>query len=219
MAFLADVQAIKTGLILFRRTDVKHTNWYCRIKLPKEDRYKVISLKTPDLNEARDKALEQDADIRFRLKHGVPIFEKSFADVAMEYSRQRKEAAQAGQLTMRRWRVVDAHIRLHLIPYMGNVQIVHVREDSWRGYPIWRKQHGSGLQLTRPEPVKEGDDAKSGEGKEEKHLPARDGTIRQEMMTFRAIMNYAVSQQYIREGRAPKGRLLLTKARREEFTP
>ena len=34
MAFLIDTQELKPGLIIFRRADVKHRNWYCRIKFP-----------------------------------------------------------------------------------------------------------------------------------------------------------------------------------------
>ena len=45
MTFMTDVQQLRTGLVIFRRTDVKHRKWYCRIKVPKEDRYKTISLK------------------------------------------------------------------------------------------------------------------------------------------------------------------------------
>ena len=32
-SFLMDVEELKPGLILFRRGDVQHRNWYCRIKL------------------------------------------------------------------------------------------------------------------------------------------------------------------------------------------
>lgn len=44
MAFVIDKEELKPGLIIFRRGDVAHNNFYCRIKLPKEDRYKTISL-------------------------------------------------------------------------------------------------------------------------------------------------------------------------------
>ena len=77
VSFLTDVQELKTGRVIFRRADVKHRNWYRRVKVPKEDHYKTISLKTSDINEARDRAFDHDADIRFRVKHEVPIFEKS----------------------------------------------------------------------------------------------------------------------------------------------
>ncbi|MBI3710210.1 MAG: site-specific integrase, partial [Proteobacteria bacterium] len=65
-SFLVDPQELKPGLILFRRSDVQHRNWYCRVKLPSADRYKTISLKTADINVAREKAFDADADVRFR---------------------------------------------------------------------------------------------------------------------------------------------------------
>ena len=49
MAFLIDPQELKPGLILFRRADVQHRNWYCRIKVPGSDRYKTVSLRTADV--------------------------------------------------------------------------------------------------------------------------------------------------------------------------
>ena len=75
MAFLLDVQELKPGLILFRRGDVQHRNWYCRIKLPRADRYKTVSLQTADINAARERAFDDDADLRFRIKHDVPVFQ------------------------------------------------------------------------------------------------------------------------------------------------
>ncbi len=221
MSFLIDVQELKTGLVIFRRTDVKHRNWYCRVRIPKEDGYKTISLKTADITEARNKAFDHDADIRFRVRHEVPIFEKSFAEVAREYSDYQKGVAQSGQITMGRWKAVDSHIRLHLIPYTGNMQIAHVKEDKWKGYPLWRKQNSAEKNLNkRPgaKPVKEGI-AVQEQKNDALGTEAKDGTIRQEMMTFRAIMNYAADKQYIRERQIPKGRLPSDKARREEFTP
>lgn len=117
--FLLDKQELKPGLIMFRRSDVKHRNWYCRVKVPQSSEYKTISLNTPDINEARDKAFDLDADIRFRVKHEIPVFEKSFADIATEFSALQKRRAEAGQITMKRWQTIDGHIRLHLIPYAG----------------------------------------------------------------------------------------------------
>jgi len=54
MTFLIDAQELKTGLIIFRRGDVKHRNWYCRIKPPKADRQKTVCLKTSDIGAARE---------------------------------------------------------------------------------------------------------------------------------------------------------------------
>ena len=32
MAFMVDAQELKPGLVIFRRADVKHRRWYCRVK-------------------------------------------------------------------------------------------------------------------------------------------------------------------------------------------
>ncbi len=51
--FIVDKEELKPGLIIFRRGDVAHRNFYCRIKLPKVDRYKTFSLKTPEAVKAQ----------------------------------------------------------------------------------------------------------------------------------------------------------------------
>ena len=45
MAFVTEKSELKPGLILFRRSDVGYRMWYCRMKMPKADRYKTVSLK------------------------------------------------------------------------------------------------------------------------------------------------------------------------------
>jgi integrase len=196
MGFIMDKEELKPGLIVFRRADVRHKNWYCRVGVPESDQYKTISLKTADLNEARVKAFDYDADIRFRVKHNVPVFEKSFAEVAADYSDYKKQQADAKQITMKRWKTVDGHIRLHLVPYIGNAQILHVGQDKWDGYPLWRKQNRTG-----------DDDA------------ARDGSIRLEMATFRGIMRFAADRSHIPERNVPKGKMPQDHGRREAFSP
>jgi integrase len=220
MAFLTDIEELKTGLIIFRRAVVQHRNWYCRIKIPKEDRYKTVSLKTNDLREARDKAFDHDADIRFRVKHEVPIFEKSFEEVANEYLASQKSVALSGQITLNRWKIVDSYIRLHLVPYMGNIQITLIGDDKWRGYPLWRKENNAPKKPTKigGKPSKKANGT-AAQDDAEPHVPAKDGTIRAEMMIFRAVMNFAADKHYIRERQIPKGKLPSDKGRREEFTP
>jgi hypothetical protein len=51
MAFITEKEELKPGLILFRRGDVDHRMWYCRMKMPKADR-----------SAARERAFDQDAD-------------------------------------------------------------------------------------------------------------------------------------------------------------
>jgi len=54
--------------------------WYCRMKILKADRYETVSLKTTDIDVARERAFDLDADIRFRLKHDVPVFNHPFLE-------------------------------------------------------------------------------------------------------------------------------------------
>ncbi len=197
MSFLVDAQTLKTGLVIFRRADVKHRNWYCRIKLPNADRYKTVSLKTPDINAARDLAFDQDAEVRFSVKHDIPVFNKLFSQVAQEFSAFQKERAEAGQISHHRWRVLDSHIRSQLNRYAGTTQVTQIGKESWASYPVWRQKNGQGRSGGR----------------------VSEGTIRDEMATFRAILGYAARKHYIREAQIPNARLPLSKARREEFTP
>src|SRR5208282_4182284 len=192
MAFLTDVQELKPGLIIFRRTDVKHRNWYCRVRIPKDDAatpdiianpYKTISLGTPDNHEARSKAFDHDAEIRFKVKHQVPIFSKTFAEVAKEHVDSQKSLADSGQITINRYKTVEVYVRLHLIPYVGHLQITMVGEDRWKSYPAWRRQH---TKITNKH------------GKEIDGGTVTDTTIRHELKTFRSIMLLAAEKQYIR---------------------
>ncbi len=147
MAFLVDTQELKPGLIIFRRADVKHRLWYCRIKVPKTDRYKTVSLKTADIDAARERAFDQDADVRFRIKHEVPIFNRPFSQIAKDFVDLQKERAEAGQIAMKRWKNVESVVRVNLNRYVGSVQINLIGQDRWLGYPLWREKNGEGWRL------------------------------------------------------------------------
>jgi len=99
MAFVTDKEELKSGLIIFRRGDVEHRMWYCRMKMPKADRYKTVSLKTSDKEAARERAFDQDADIRFRIKHDVPVFNHPFREVGREYLLIQEARAQRGEIS------------------------------------------------------------------------------------------------------------------------
>jgi integrase len=196
MSFLLDVQELKPGLIIFRRSDVKHRQWYCRIKVPQQNRYKTVSLKTADIDAARGRAFDHDADVRFRIKHEVPIFNRPFSQVAQDYADLQEDRAKAGEITKHRHENVVSIIRTQLTPYAGSNQVNLVGQDKWEKYPLWRRSNGKGIN-----------------GR------VSDATIRTEMSIFRSIMVYAAGRKYIPESHIFKGKLPLSKARREEFTP
>lgn len=193
--FLIDAQELKPGLILFRRGDVAHRRWYCRVRLPKADRYKVVSLKTSDIETAKERAYDEDAEIRFKLKHEVPVFNRTFSQVAKTFSDLQLDRVEAGQISRHRWVVVDSVIRTALEPYVGSTQITLVSQEHWSGYPLWRKKNGRGV-----------------------HGRISDATIRNEMSIFRSVMVYAQGKKLVPESLKFGGKLPLAKVQREEFT-
>src|SRR5262245_39838237 len=119
MGFMVDTQELKPGLVVFRRADVKHKRWYCRIKLPGSAQYKTVALKTANATEAGDQAYDHDAELRFKIKHEVPVFDRKFSEVAKQFSTFQKERSEIGAITHHRWRVMDSHIKTQLNPYVG----------------------------------------------------------------------------------------------------
>jgi integrase len=200
MAFILDKQELKPGLVIFRRSDVKHRNWYCRLKVPNADRYKTYCLKTADINVAKDKAFDHDSELRFKVKHAMPIFQKSFSQVAKEYSDFQKQRATAGEITMKRWQTEDGYIRTQLNPYIGNMQITLIGAEKWKAYPLWRRSSGKGRGADKR---------------------VSDWTIRAEMAVFRSVMLFAARKKYTSENAAifNMRNLKLGKPRGEAFTP
>lgn len=233
MTFLLDAQELKTGLIIFRRGDVKHRNWYCRIKLPRADRYKTVCLKTSDVDAAKERAFDEDADLRFRIKHDVPIFNRPFSAVAKEFLAQQRERAEVGEITPNRLATIDSAIHVQLNRYVGSVQINQLGPDRWTGYAIWRRKDA--IKRKQEEDERKGREAEAegralakvrAEAPKDRRGRARaptgevsDATIRTEMSIFRSIMVYAAGKKFINESQIFKGKLLLAKVRREEFTP
>lgn len=237
MAFLLEPQELKDGLIIFRRGDVKHRKWYCRIKLPNADRYKTVCLKTTDVDAAKERAFDEDADLRFRIKHDVPIFNRPFSAVAKDFLAEQKVRVKIGDITAKRLETVDSAIYCQLNTYVGSVQINQLGRDRWTGYPTWRRLDALERKAVEDERQTRLREAEQANDKRELarlraaaprdrkgriRLPTgvvSDASIRTEMSIFRAIMAYAADKKLINEGQVFDGRLPLAKVRREEFTP
>jgi len=226
MAFIIDKEELKPGLIIFRRTDVGHRNWYCRIKLPKADRYKTYSLKTPNVEAAKDRAFDYDADVRFRLKHDVPVFNRPFIDVAREYLATQVARAKRCEISAERPKKLRAIIEGALNDYMGATQVHLIGDELWGGYPGWRRENGAGryrrngtreVSTAMAATLAEKDTAARAKAlqsrgirhvKATKAVPAAslddnntvafisDSTIKLEMSIFGAVMNFAIKKRY-----------------------
>jgi len=196
MSFVLDKEQIKPGLIIFRRGDVGHDDFYCRVRIKGEDRYKTISLKTADRNTARDMAMEADADIRLQLKHDIPVFNRPFSQVADEYADMQKRRANAGEISQARAVNVRNKVDGPLKTYLGTTQIRLVTQDRWSEYPLWRRENGIG---------------RAGR-------TISDSTIRIEMSILAAIIRFAVGKRYVPASHLFEGMPKLKTNRREAFT-
>lgn len=196
MAFIIDKEELKPGLIIFRRGDVAHRNFYCRIKLPKEDRYKTISLKTAEVTAARQMAYRKDADLEFRIEHNVAIFNRPFRQVAEEYLATQQRRANAGEVSQDRVKNLKNAYNKALDDYVGSTQIHLIGQDRWSSYPTWRRENGK--------------------GRFREHIS--DSTIAFEMGAFKAVMTYAVGKRYVPASHRFEGKPKLKTMRRDEFT-
>ncbi|WP_089838108.1 hypothetical protein [Granulicella pectinivorans] len=113
------------------------------MKMPKADRYKTVSLKTTDREAARERAFDQDADVRFRIQHDVPVFNRPFRDVAREYLLTQEARAKRGEISSARPKKLRAVIESTLDRYAASTQIHLIGDERWGGYPAWRRETGA----------------------------------------------------------------------------
>jgi integrase len=246
MTFIIDKEELKPGLIIFRRADVAHRNWYCRIKLPKADRYKTFSLKTANIEAAKERAFDYDADVRFRLKHDVPVFNRPFIEVAREYLATQDARAKRGEISVQRPKKLRAIIESVLNDYVGSTQVHLIGDELWQGYPAWRRENGAGrfrrngtrevsAAVATAIAAKEASSRAKAlhsrgirYGKTVKAPPATpldskavafisDSTIKLEMSVFGAVMNFAIKKRYTPASTRFDERPKLKIMRRDEF--
>ncbi|MEJ0027709.1 MAG: site-specific integrase [Rhizomicrobium sp.] len=149
MAFMMDKEEVKRGVVIFRRADVDHKDWYCRMRLPKQDRYKTVSLKTPYIEDARRMAGEQEIELRVAIKHDMPLFNRPFRQIAKDFLAEEELRAKAGQITYERVKRIRSVIESKLNAYVGSIQINLIGSDRWENYPNWRRAYGEG-RMARP---------------------------------------------------------------------
>ncbi len=246
MAFIADKEQLKPGLIIFRRSDVEHRNFYCRVKLPKVDRYKTVSLKTADISGAREKAFEYEMEVRLKIKNDLPVFNRSFATIADEYLQTQRARHRRGEVGPSRIKNIETMLG-PLVDYVGSTQVHLIGPDMWTGYPAWRRTNGLGLvgrcgfrertEAEKREFLKAAADARAKRMRpgarrrmerdlspEEEERRAKyvaivsDATILSEMSIFAGVMRYAISKGHVPAHHAFGPRPKLKEVRREEFT-
>jgi integrase len=115
---------------------------------------------------------DQDADIRFRVKHDVAVFNRPFRQVAEEYLQTQQRRADTGEVSHDRVKDLRNAFKKALEDYVGSTQIHLIGQDRWAGYPTWRWENGKGRFRA--------------------HIS--DSTIAFEMGALNAVMNFAITK-------------------------
>ena len=188
MAFITDKEELKPGLIIFRRGDVMHRNFYCRVKLPKDDGYKTIALGTPNPQSARDRAFASSMTCRYSTGPSGK-------------SRRNLSPCSSAALTQARFPSRASKISKNVLlgalgRYVGSARIHLVGQDRWAAYPTWRRENGK--------------------GRHRDHIS--DATIDFEMGAFNAAMNFAIRKRYVPANQPFEGKPKLKTMCRDEFT-
>jgi integrase len=244
--FIVDKETIYPGLIIFRRADVQHQQWYCRVKLPKAERYKTVALKTTDAATARQLAMKQENRVQFSLENDMPVFNRPFLSVAREYLATQEERASRHEIGEGRVQKMRSIIEQVLNDYVGTTQVSRIGQETWDGYPAWRRATGRGRNLRNGAREVSGELADALLDKEtaarqrarvarglhptkragEPNAPVipklvpmiSDSTIRFEMSIFGAVMNYAIKKKYAPASQRFDERPKLKVMRRDAFS-
>lgn len=194
--FVVDKEVLNKGLIIFRRGDVQHREFYCRIRVQGERRYKTIALQTDDITTARTKAYDAQVEIRYAVKNDMPVFNRSFREVAEEYLKLMERRQTVGEVSLHRYKNLQSRLNGVLNDYVGAKQVHNIKQEEWQEYPSWRRANGKGRIRAR----------------------ISDSTIGAEMTVFSAVMNYAIQKRYVPASHRFEGKPKLKGSRRDEFT-
>ncbi len=194
--FVIDKEVLNKGLIIFRRGDVLHREFYCRVRVQHERRYKTIALKTEDRTTARTLAQDAQVEVRYAVKHDMPIFNRSFREVADEYLRIMERRKDLGEVSLHRYKNLQSRLNGVLNDYVGTKQVHLITQEIWKEYPSWRRANGKGRIRER----------------------ISDSTIGAEMTVFNSVMSYAIQKRYVPASHRFDGKPKLKGSRRDEFT-
>lgn len=194
--FIIDKEVLNKGLIIFRRGDVQHREFYCRVRVQHERRYKTVALMTEDKATARTLAHDKQAEVRYAVKHDVPIFNRSFREVTEEYLKIMERRQDLGEVSLHRFKNLQSRLNGVLNDYVGSKQVHNITQDDWKEYPSWRRVNGKGRIRAK----------------------ISDSTIGAEMTVFNAVMNFAIQKRYVPSSHRFEGKPKLKGSRRDEFT-
>lgn len=172
-------------VVVFKRPTVKKPVWNARFALNGHPRYIWRSLDTVDLATAKIAALDQYAEIKFKLKHGLPITSKTVEQVSEEFLEEQEVLAAAGKESEHMLRNNRKGLR-YWNDYVGRKLVHSLTQSDIDGYILWRLDYWKGRD--KPPTAK---------------LTPSDRTLEWEFGALRRCLNWATKKGFADRDKLP----------------
>jgi integrase len=134
------------------RTAVSGDVWQVVYYIPGENQAFRKSLRTRDIEIAKEKARSIVLDVMLRVNSGEKVFSRSFDDVVKLFIAEKRSQAQAGEISLGRVGSLASILTKAASEFVGaHRKIDSIRGDEWKRYFTWRRQQKPGIKdITLP---------------------------------------------------------------------
>lgn len=201
--------------VIFRRSTTAGSAFYLKRRLPIDKRpnrrnpYHVVSLKTPDLEEAKVKGYKLLLEIDGKLQSGLGLQGDSFNKISRAWLSRLVEWSQLSgysddhhikQSAIKRHKSV---LDRYLLPFFGGIKIAEIQQTDCQRYTTWRRNFyldGPGKLETSIEFTRNG---KKYNRPTRKTAKPSYSTLIKDAATFNAIMKYAEEERGVQFSTRP----------------
>ena len=188
-------------LIVYKRDDVLDGIWQCRIRIPGLKRYVRKSTSTKDLDDAKRFADDLYAVTLHKQQNDIPVFTKTFNEVADELLRKAKQ----GRRSKGRVELIRGTLERYMRGYYGRKAIDMITAKDIAGYEDYRLAYWKNVS----------DDKRPANAKDR----PSDKTLQMEQTVLRLVFKTAVAMGVIAPTQIPYMETVATKTnRRPAFT-
>tara|TARA_B100000315_G_C14572079_1_gene586105 strand:+ start:243 stop:1508 length:1266 start_codon:yes stop_codon:yes gene_type:complete len=145
---MVEVHELYEGDVLVYRGNRSGKWWQFRTWIAKEKKYIKQTLKTKDLEIAKERAKEKFFDIQNKLRSGGKVFDSHFRELADDYLKYQKSRIQrevgSGSIgiTQARFKTIETQVNRHIVPFVGDkTRISELHKDMFKAkYTNYRKK-------------------------------------------------------------------------------
>ncbi len=178
-------------------------NWYVRVRLPGDGRYRRKSTNTTVIDDAKQLATQFYYELVGKKEAGIQLDGKRFADVAQLYCDDLDRQLALGEALSKKVEQYKAVVNRYLVGFFGNKQIDLIANKDITDYTNWRKTYwmeGPGKQVTHITYKRAGKKYK----KQVTRTVPSPGTIRIENIPLRSIFKLACNNGWMKKDRVPE---------------